>query len=30
LEAYQKRVLVLEDQIKQIQAPKKSWWAFWK
>lgn len=30
LEAYQQRVLVLEDQIKQIQAPKKSWWAFWK
>jgi len=30
LEAYQKRVSVLENQIKQLEGPKKKWWQVWK
>lgn len=32
LEIFQKRILTLEDQIKQLEAPKapKRWWAFWR
>lgn len=32
LEIFQKRILTLEDQIKQLDAPKaqKRWWSFWR
>lgn len=32
LEIFQKRILTLEDQLKQLEAPKtqKRWWSFWK
>lgn len=32
LEIFQKRILTLEDQVKQLEAPKaqKRWWSFWK
>ncbi len=30
LEVYQKRVSVLEEQVKQLEGPKKRWWVFWR
>ncbi|MEK9132122.1 MAG: hypothetical protein AAB606_00205 [Patescibacteria group bacterium] len=30
IKTFQDRVVVLEDQIKQLGAPQASWWQFWK
>ena len=30
VEAFQNRVVTLEEQIKLLQAPKKKWWKVWK
>lgn len=30
VEAFQQRVVTLEEQIKMLQAPKKKWWQFFK
>lgn len=30
IKTFQDRVVVLEDQIKQLEAPESSWWQFWK
>lgn len=30
IKTFQDRVVILEDQIKQLEAPHASWWQFWK